>query len=79
MRAATAALLLVACKSPPPIAACTDDLGGVYATPTGRWMMLDSRATLEAYPLFDDSVPAGAPRVLDLARGSAGERIDGDE
>lgn len=79
MRAATAALLLVACKSRQPIAACSDDLGGVYATPNGRWMMLDSGATLEMYPLFDDSVPDGAPRLIDLARGSARERLDGEE
>ncbi len=76
---AAAVLLLGACHGRPPIAQCTDDLGGVYATPTGRWMMLDNGATLEAYPLFDDSVPAGAPRVIDLARGGATDRLDGDE
>jgi hypothetical protein len=32
-------------------------------------MILDNRATLEVYPLFDDSVPGGAPRVFDLRRG----------
>jgi hypothetical protein len=32
-------------------------------------MVLDNGPTLEAYPLFDDSVPSGAPRVIDLHRG----------
>jgi hypothetical protein len=68
MRGAAAALLLVACSKPPPIATCADDLGGVWSTPVGRWMMLDNGSTLEAYPMFDDSVPAGAPRVIDLTR-----------
>ena len=32
-------------------------------------MILDNARTLEAYPLFDDAVDGGAPRVLDLTRG----------
>lgn len=76
---AAAVLLLGACQGRQPIASCTDDLGGVYATPSGRWMILDSGATLEAYPLFDDSVPGGAPRLIDLARGAATDRLDGEE
>jgi len=32
-------------------------------------MMLDNGPTLEAYPMFDDGVPDGAPRVIDLERG----------
>jgi hypothetical protein len=31
-------------------------------------MMLDNGATLEAYPMFDDGVPEGAPRVIDVSR-----------
>lgn len=31
-------------------------------------MILDNGTTLEVYPLFDDAVPGGAPRVIDLAR-----------
>jgi hypothetical protein len=38
-------------------------------------MLLDNGATVEAYPLFDDSVPDGAPRVIDLRRG---ERFTGE-
>jgi hypothetical protein len=72
MRCAAAAVLLVACSPhETPVADCGDDLGGVWSTPGGRWMMLDSGTTLEAYPMFDDSVPAGAPRVIDLTRDPA--------
>jgi hypothetical protein len=78
LRYATAALLVVACDSRPAIATCADDLHGVYATPSGRWMLLDNGKTLEAYPLFDDSVEGGAPRVIDLARGSATNRLAGE-
>jgi len=59
---------------------CDDDLRGVWAAPAGRWMMLDNRATLEAYPMAPDAAigsdVTGAPRVLDLSRtpsGLAGE------
>ena len=65
-----------ACDRRPPVASCDDSLHGVWITPGGqRWMMLDSGGTLEAYPLFDDAVPDGVPRVIDLARGDklAGE------
>lgn len=46
-----------------------------------RWMLLDHRVTLEAYPLFDDrerAVPGLeiAPRVLDLRR--EGESLAGE-
>ena len=68
MRLALAVALLSACRHSAP-AACTDDLHGVYVTPAGqRWMLLDNGATLELFPLFDDSVPDGAPRVIDVAR-----------
>src|SRR5690606_29654104 len=53
----------------PRIASCDDALHGVYVTPAGeRWMVLDNGPTLEVYPLFDDSVPDGAPRLIDLRR-----------
>jgi hypothetical protein len=61
--------LLSACQRSSPITSCGDDLHGVYVTPAGqRWMVLDNGATLEAYPLFDDAVPDGAPRVIDVER-----------
>jgi hypothetical protein len=48
----------------------------VYAGADGRWMLIDDRATLEAYPLFPD-VPAApglevGPRVIDLRRSEDG-------
>jgi hypothetical protein len=66
----------------PPLASCADDLRGVYVADGGRrWMILDQRATLEVYPLFDDVTPVVAtaaaagreplelgPRVLELSR-----------
>jgi len=71
MRLALAAMLLVACDRTPHVTSCDDSLAGVWVTPSGaRWMMLDYGATLEAYPIFDDSVGGGAPRVIDLARGA---------
>jgi hypothetical protein len=69
-RLAVAVLLLAACDRRTPVTSCDDDLHGVWVTDQGaRWMILDNSATLEAYPLFDDSVPDGAPRVIDLRRG----------
>lgn len=77
IRAAIAALSLCACDpaaTRPPLAACTDDLRGVYVADGARWMILDHRATLEAYPLFDDvdaTATPGlevAPRAIDLKR-----------
>ena len=54
------------------IASCDDDLRGVYVADGERWMVLDSGATLEAYPLFPDGGAPGelvvAPRVIDLER-----------
>ena len=81
LRIATAALLLVACNADArrkPIASCADDLAGTWSTPAGRWMMLDNGKTLEAYPLFDDSVTEGAPRLIDLKRGDAPNRLEGE-
>lgn len=79
MRAALALALAVvagACDRRAPIAACTDDLRGAYTAGDQHWMILDNRATLEAYPLFPDAPTAAgfevAPRVIDLSR-KAGE------
>lgn len=76
MRAAATLAVVVAgvvlggCDRRAAIASCRDNLHGVWVTPDGaRWMLLDNGGTLEGYPLFDDSVPSGAPRVIDLARG----------
>jgi hypothetical protein len=70
--AACTGFALCACNRAPPIASCDDDLRGVYATDRERWMILDSGATLEAYPLFPDgavtSELVSAPRVIDLER-----------
>ena len=76
MRRAAAALLLVAplaaCTRDRAISSCADNLHGVWTTPSGaRWMLLDHGQTLEAYPLFDDSVAGGAPRLIDLRRDGA--------
>ena len=79
MRRAAAAMYLcivASCDRRPAIDSCDANLMGVWVTPSGaRWMALDNRATLELFPLFDDSVPDGAPRVIDIARGTklAGE------
>lgn len=74
MRLLLAASLASACHSRPAIDSCASDLGGVYTVSGARWMMLDRGATLEAYPLFDDT-PASeleiAPRVIDFARSGA--------
>lgn len=69
-RAALAALCLVAagCDRREPIARCSDNLHGEWSGPSGRWMLLDNGATLELFPLFDDSVADGAPRVIDVKR-----------
>lgn len=78
-RAAIAALYLCACDpatARAPITACSDDLRGVYVVDGARWMLLDHRATLEAYPLFDDVAPMPglevAPRAIDLQRTPGG-------
>ena len=71
MQALLAAVAVcAACESRAPITSCDMNLHGVYVTPGGaRWMLLDNRSTLELFPLFDDSVPDGAPRLIDVARG----------
>lgn len=84
IRAALAALgmLAAACDRAPTITTCSDDLGGAWRDEaTGhRWMILDTGAELEVYPLFPDVPPTPslevAPRVLDLAR--TGDQVTGD-
>ena len=81
------AIALAGCSSPPPIERCADSLAGTWrpegADGGGEWMLLDHGRTVEGYPLFDDSRPAGgdaglevAPRAIDLAR--AGDRLEGE-
>jgi hypothetical protein len=71
---AAALVLLASCGGPEPLASCTDDLGGAWRSESGeRWMILDSRRTLEAFPLFDDTKLPGVTheigaRAIDLAR-----------
>jgi hypothetical protein len=79
MRLAILLALIASCDRRIPIERCTDDLAGVYEvettateqTPT-RWNVLDNRKSLEAYPMFDDTlvVPGleTAPRAIDLRR-----------
>jgi hypothetical protein len=65
-------LVVVACDRRPAVTSCSDDLRGVWITDAGaRWSVLDHRQTLEVYPLFDDAVAGGAPRVIDLERQGA--------
>jgi len=66
-----ALVLGTACSTSTPLASCDDDLRGAWRDEASgvRWMILDRGASLEVYPLFADAVPAGAPRVIDLARG----------
>lgn len=67
--------IVAACDRREPIASCSDNLHGVWSAPSGRWMLLDNGPTLEIFPLFDDSVPEGAPRVIDVKRG---DKLVGD-
>jgi hypothetical protein len=75
-RLAAVAAAVAACDRRPPLASCEDDLRGVYVADGRRWMILDERAELEAYPLFPDVTPVPglevAPRVIGLARTPAG-------
>ena len=60
---------LAACDRRPTVTSCDDDLHGVWITDTGaKWSLLDTGNTLEAFPTFDDAVPTGAPRVIDIKR-----------
>jgi hypothetical protein len=77
-RAAVLAGLLAfgACSRRAPLASCDDNLHGVYtAGPDQRWMLVDHRDSLEAYPLFPDvDGPRDLevhPRRIDLTRDPA--------
>lgn len=68
-------LALAACHQRAPLASCDDNLRGVYTSgPDGaeRWMILDDRDKLEAYPLFPDVDGPHElevhPRRIDLTR-----------
>jgi len=74
MPRAAAALLLVAalaaCRDKAEVTSCDVRLDGAWTTPDDRrWMVLDHGTTLEAYPMFDDSIDGGTPRLIDLERG----------
>lgn len=68
------AVLASACGGRAAIDSCDGDLGGRYANGAERWMILDHGASLEAFPLFDDTPEQReleiGPRVIDLARKS---------
>jgi hypothetical protein len=97
-----AAMLLAACRSAPALDSCADDLGGVWrvdepgalaTTPSGeprRYHLVDTRAGVELYAMFDDSVLAPgdrkettpdavivAPSMLDLGRVGNGALLVG--
>jgi hypothetical protein len=68
MAAMLGIVALAACDRRAPIDSCDQNLAGTWTSPSGRWMVIDNGRTLEIYPLFDDSVPEGAPRLIDLRR-----------
>lgn len=69
---AAGGLALAACDRRPTIVSCGDNLHGVWVAPgDARWALVDHGSRLDAFPLFDDAVPAGAPRVIELARSAA--------
>lgn len=84
MRALAIAVIVAGCSTaPPPLATCADSLQGVWRSDAGDWMLIDRGASLEGYPLFDDSHEAAAdpaiviaPRALDLRR--EGDEVGGD-
>jgi hypothetical protein len=69
LRALVVVAALCGCDRRPAVTSCDDDLRGVWIADGGaRWSLLDHGATVELFPLFDDAVPGGAPRVIDLER-----------
>jgi hypothetical protein len=75
-RAALLVAVLAACDRGATVTACDDVLTGAYATPTGRWMLLDHGRTLEAYPIEFDAPRDRpdvivAPRAVELHRDGA--------
>ena len=68
--------VITACHRRAPLASCDDNLHGVYiAGPDERWMLVDHRDSLEAFPLFPDvDGPPGLevhPRHIELTRAPA--------
>lgn len=64
-----AAIALAGCDRRPAVSSCDDDLHGVWIDDAGaRWSLIDHGKSIEAFPIFDDAVPSGAPRVIDLER-----------
>ncbi len=69
---AVAACALAACDRRPSLASCGDNLHGVWIAPGGaRWAVVDRGSELDVFPLFDDAVVDGAPRVIELLRSAA--------
>jgi hypothetical protein len=60
--------VVTACDRRPEVTSCADDLHGVWLAPSGRWALIDYGKKLEAFTLFDDAVPEGAPRAITLER-----------
>lgn len=82
--AIVAAIVSAACGKRATVTTCTDNLSGAWQGEAGhRWMMIDNGSALEAYTLFDDTHPQGAPagieigpRVIDLKRAAQGAEGD---
>jgi hypothetical protein len=69
LRAAVLVVALFGCDRRSTVTSCDGDLHGVWIADGGaRWSVIDYGKTLEAFPLFDDAVPSGAARVIDLVR-----------
>lgn len=76
------AVSAAACSRREPITSCEQSLEGAWQSDHGtgeRWMILESKGALEAYPLFPDGRLPGvsadletAPRVIDLSRAPGG-------
>jgi len=70
------AAISAGCDRRAPITSCDQDLTGAYTTDGKRWMVIDRRVTLEAYPLFPDVPEVSglelAPRAIDLVRDDSG-------
>lgn len=67
-------LALAACSRRDPIAACDDDLHGVYASGDERWMVIDHGEALEAYPVFPDGAGPEPDRSLPGRSAARSER-----
>jgi hypothetical protein len=87
MKRAVLVVALAACHPHhPPLQSCADPLGGTWTDTSGRaWQIIDRKATVEVYPLFDTAVepilgqdagPARAPIHVALPR--RGATVDGE-